>query len=379
MARGRFLSKSISTCEELGRVSPQAYALFLTCVPHQDVDGRLHAGSYFIKTQIVPYLDWIREEHVPVLLDELANARDHEGRPLVHYYEVGGERFLEFPGFHSHNLGVRRNREAKSRIPAYVAPAPTPGVDSRSSLPESTPGVNSREAAAEGSEVKQYPLRSLSNSEKRTGASEPTLTAQFLERFYGSATERRRTQVLAQLRQCLEPHGCPVDRTTRAYATRETLDRALSATLATDLRHADRAIVVLLRKLVKGSCNEIDPPGRREAAVNSPPPGRISTGLPAAGKPVAMTTLLPSADALALRADIDVDERAAALEWIQSQSEQLATIEGNVDRSMASLHPRWTNLSWLTPLRARRVEEAVVEAYRRAQAVEESPAIQEVG
>src|SRR5688572_4409619 len=126
MARGRFVSKTISTCEELGQVSPQAAMLFFMCLAHQDVDGRIPAGAYHIKTQIVPYLDWIRQEHVPALLDELANALDHDGRPLVHYYEIGGERFLEFPGFLHHNPGVRRNREAPSRIPRYVASSATP-------------------------------------------------------------------------------------------------------------------------------------------------------------------------------------------------------------------------------------------------------------
>lgn len=118
MAKGRFVSKSIATNEQLAAVSFTADYFFQRCIPHLDVEGRLAGNPLIIKATVAPLRDEITAENIPALIAELAAAVDHEGTPLVVWYEVNGVKVLEFPGFASQQEGLRKDREAQSRLPS---------------------------------------------------------------------------------------------------------------------------------------------------------------------------------------------------------------------------------------------------------------------
>jgi hypothetical protein len=352
------VSRSISTCEQLGRVSFAADYLFRACIPHTDSEGRLRGSAWDIKSQVVPKRGEITVDVIPALITELAAAIDHKGEALVERYEVAGEVFLYFPGHWRHQK-IRRGPkgEGPSRLPSppsaslhHEPPGSTPEVNPRGEPPGSTPGHNPQKGSTS--------LRSLSiefKSETTNGARDlPNGVGPFLDRFYANAPPHRRLQVLEQLRQVLEPTGCQVDRSVRAYATPVTLARALEETLATPIRSPDRAIVVVLRKLVKGKCNEVVPPGRTPAPQH--PDGAIRRGT----TPTPIATVLPGVP----RWELNQDELAAAREWLQEDATRLAAIEVHVDRSMAEVHPRWTTQKWCVGVRAQRIDQAVITAYR---------------
>lgn len=118
MADGRFLSRSISLNQQLARVSFEADYLFARCIPHLDVEGRMPGHPSLVKSIACPLRDEIREADIPRLLYELASAKV-DGEGLVRWYESSGVQVLEFPGFHRQQKGLRKNREAPSKLPAF--------------------------------------------------------------------------------------------------------------------------------------------------------------------------------------------------------------------------------------------------------------------
>lgn len=123
MPDGRFLSKSISLSEQLAGVSFEAAFLFTWCIPHLDSEGRMLGNPAAVKATAVPNRKEIPIEMIPDLLMELASApKDDRNRPLIYWYEVQNRALLEFPGFSGHQRGLRKEREAKSRLPSRKHP-----------------------------------------------------------------------------------------------------------------------------------------------------------------------------------------------------------------------------------------------------------------
>lgn len=77
----------------------------------------------------------------------------------------------------------------------------------------------------------------------------------FLGHFYENATRERVRLVLQQLERTLTPEGCGVGKGRRAKATARTLTAALEATANSTVRNPDRAIVIVLQKLLHGPVN----------------------------------------------------------------------------------------------------------------------------
>lgn len=112
MAQGRFISRAIAHSQQLARVSLLADHLFTKCIPHLDVEGRMTGDPELVKLVTVPLRDEITTEMVPELLAELV------GVGLVVWYEVGEKQILEFPGFPRQQPGLRKDREAASKLPS---------------------------------------------------------------------------------------------------------------------------------------------------------------------------------------------------------------------------------------------------------------------
>jgi hypothetical protein len=86
-------------------------------IPHIDVDGRVAGSPISIKANVVPLRDEITIKRIPKLLAELGNAVDADGTSLLVWYEVGRQQVLYFPGFTGQQKGLRRDREAESKLP----------------------------------------------------------------------------------------------------------------------------------------------------------------------------------------------------------------------------------------------------------------------
>jgi hypothetical protein len=112
MPEGRFISRSISVSEQLGNVSLEADFLFGRCIPHLDVEGRITGNPKGLKAIVCPLRDELSHQKITHLLKELDEA------DLLVWYEVNGLRFLEFPGFSRHQKGMKKDREATSKIPS---------------------------------------------------------------------------------------------------------------------------------------------------------------------------------------------------------------------------------------------------------------------
>lgn len=124
MASGRMLQKRISNNEAIADVARQldeamsfghggyAALLFTWAIAHQDVEGRIDGDARIVRGKVFPMLEWITSQHVTCYLMALGRAG------LLVWYEVGGKRYIHFPGFDGAQPGLRKDREAPSVIPS---------------------------------------------------------------------------------------------------------------------------------------------------------------------------------------------------------------------------------------------------------------------
>lgn len=154
VAEGRFVSKTIAQSEQLGRVSLEADYLFGRCIPHLDREGRMTGNPELVRAQACPLRPELTTEKVATLIAELATVE------LVIWYEVGARQCLTFPGFDRHQKGLRKEREATSRIPPADSANAKPVVYSRPTPEESgrTPAqCNAMEVKGSSSSVPTEP------------------------------------------------------------------------------------------------------------------------------------------------------------------------------------------------------------------------------
>lgn len=156
MAEGRMLRRKIAHDKRLARLSNDRTRLFFTwCIPFLDVEGRMTGDAEVIKAMVFPFVKTISLRTIEQDIVECDRIR------LVHAYAVDGQRYLYFPGFHK-NQQLRRDREAKSEIPAPPEPpvgdvedkpcGSTPGVGDH--VGGSTPGTLRDDSGSTPAEVK---------------------------------------------------------------------------------------------------------------------------------------------------------------------------------------------------------------------------------
>lgn len=113
VAKGRFLSKSVSTSQKLASLSTDSPRLLWTwLLPHLDREGRFHADPAIVKGHAVPRLKNHTEKAIEANLQELASVG------LIVLYQVNGDRYLQFNQFDENQPGLRKEREAESQCPA---------------------------------------------------------------------------------------------------------------------------------------------------------------------------------------------------------------------------------------------------------------------
>ncbi len=115
MARGRFLSKNISLDRDINQLDIKSALIWTWLIAHLDVEGRFFADPAVIKGQVLPRKKEIEVEDIQNALDKLVK----QGKIFI--YEDRGDKYLYMPKFASHQVGLRKDREAPSDIPAPPA------------------------------------------------------------------------------------------------------------------------------------------------------------------------------------------------------------------------------------------------------------------
>ena len=114
MARGRMINNSLSYSDKFnsGLKSDKSRLLYILMYTHCDKEGRLSADVDEIKYKIVPRLRYSLDK-IKEILQELHDIR------LIVLYEVKGKPYMEFIDFEKNQIGLRKDREGKTKIPAY--------------------------------------------------------------------------------------------------------------------------------------------------------------------------------------------------------------------------------------------------------------------
>jgi hypothetical protein len=114
MARGRFVSKEICVDKEVNKLSsPWSMLAFTWLITHADREGRTYGDPSIVKSLVFPRLDdKVTSKDVEGFIEEWHSLG------LVVWYEVDGDKFIEFPNFEKHQLGMKKEREPASTIPA---------------------------------------------------------------------------------------------------------------------------------------------------------------------------------------------------------------------------------------------------------------------
>jgi len=102
------LNKKISYDEAVNKLSIKAALLYTWCIPHLDVKGRIIGTPEYLKGIILPFMNEIKCDDIPLLLEEMMNNN------LIILY--GDGKYIEFNGFFK-NQRIDEDRESISIIP----------------------------------------------------------------------------------------------------------------------------------------------------------------------------------------------------------------------------------------------------------------------
>lgn len=123
MARGRMISKSLSTSEKYallgeqgGELAEFCQLLYVLVLPHTDDFGRLQGDPFTIKHMCYPASPRRLDEFVSALTI-LADAK------LLEWYEIRGKRYLQVANFEAHQQGLHK----RTRSACPPPPSGTPG------------------------------------------------------------------------------------------------------------------------------------------------------------------------------------------------------------------------------------------------------------
>jgi hypothetical protein len=113
MARGRMISKSLSTSRKFaqlpkiaGELGEFCQLLFPLIVSHADDHGRMSGDAFTVKFQVFP-ISPRPEEDFEAAIRHLDTAR------LIDSYEVGGDKFIQVIEFDSHQTGLHKRIDSK--------------------------------------------------------------------------------------------------------------------------------------------------------------------------------------------------------------------------------------------------------------------------
>lgn len=123
MARGRMIDKRISRSKKLGKVSDKAKVLYFMLYPHLDCEGRIAFDDLEdLKDEIMPkFKNWSFRK----IADGLNELADIE---LIQLYPDNKKIAMEFDKFEEFQTGMKKDREAPSKISSYGVAQDNSGV-----------------------------------------------------------------------------------------------------------------------------------------------------------------------------------------------------------------------------------------------------------
>lgn len=114
MARGRFISKSITTDREINALSSDTSRLAFTwLLTFADCEGRVTGEPDLLLASLFPRRQDITPDLLETFIQEWASAGF-----IVWYLAPDGDRYIQFLNFSKHQIGLRKDREAFNPIPA---------------------------------------------------------------------------------------------------------------------------------------------------------------------------------------------------------------------------------------------------------------------
>lgn len=148
MARGRFISNEITKDKKINDLSDDTSRLAFTwLVTFADCEGRVDGDPAVLRSLLFPRRSDVTVQEMAAYIQEWAKAG------LIAWYQSNGDWWIWLPNFERHQVGLRKDREAASRIPA-----PPDAVDLRTSsgvTPDKLPvnrievkGIKDKDAAA---------------------------------------------------------------------------------------------------------------------------------------------------------------------------------------------------------------------------------------
>ena len=113
MARGRMITNLICKDKKVHALSDDtARLLFTWLITVADCEGRTYGDPAIVKATIFPRRTEITAERVDGYLNEMYMLG------LIVRYIVDDEQYISFPAFEKNQIGLRKDRESKSEIPA---------------------------------------------------------------------------------------------------------------------------------------------------------------------------------------------------------------------------------------------------------------------
>ena len=149
MAKGRFISKEICLDKKVNDLSdPWSVVGFTWLITHADCEGRVFGDPAVVRSLLFPRKQEITIEMVEGYIKEWHNAG------MIIWYEANGDKYIQFPNFETHQRGLRKDREAPSIIPPFIADK----VQSNSgATPEQLPVKLSKVKIRKGKDNKKPP------------------------------------------------------------------------------------------------------------------------------------------------------------------------------------------------------------------------------
>lgn len=112
MANGRMITKDICGDKRINQLTSDTSRLAFTwLITFCDREGRTHGDPAMVRSMLFPRRQDVSIEQMETIIKEWACLG------LIIWYEAGGDLWIWFPGFDKNQPGLRKDKEAPSKIP----------------------------------------------------------------------------------------------------------------------------------------------------------------------------------------------------------------------------------------------------------------------
>lgn len=112
MANGRMITKDICGDKRINELSSDTSRLAFTwLITFADREGRTHGDPAMVRSMLFPRRQDVSIEQMEDIIKEWAVVG------LIVWYECNGDLWIWFPGFSKNQPGLRKDKEAPSKIP----------------------------------------------------------------------------------------------------------------------------------------------------------------------------------------------------------------------------------------------------------------------